>query len=341
MSPEDQQALQRVASMFHQPVASFLRGISTGPVPSDKGRTSSPNMSGWNNGYNGLRGGNQASTPAVNDTEPSNDLVRDDDSDEFPPQDPITQDWASASDFLEGANRGRAGVLGSMNTWIDEFSSYPEPVLGNIQYQQPDISRSIMAEHTVFGQNDQNHSAYTPVYMTPFSNFQVSASSEAFPSQLYRVDNNSRIQHVLQPLDLTTSMEIQEPMRDVIEDWEPVEPVTDVPKSEMSHSNSIASSVSDGSIPAVSGESPITPSAYSGSVEHGFELIPYVPNEAPKPSAVSRPQRRGGFRDQRLREETAETRRLKACVRCRMQKIRVSDLNIYTMGLSIDTRLKV
>jgi hypothetical protein len=37
-----------------------------------------------------------------------------------------------------------------------------------------------------------------------------------------------------------------------------------------------------------------------------------------------KPQRRGPFMDQQLREETSSTRKLKACVRCRMQKIRVS-----------------
>jgi hypothetical protein len=35
-------------------------------------------------------------------------------------------------------------------------------------------------------------------------------------------------------------------------------------------------------------------------------------------------KKRGPFQDQHLREETSDTRKLKACVRCRMQKIRVS-----------------
>jgi hypothetical protein len=43
--------------------------------------------------------------------------------------------------------------------------------------------------------------------------------------------------------------------------------------------------------------------------------------------SLQKPQRRGPFMDQQLREETSSTRKLKACVRCRMQKIRVSFIN--------------
>jgi hypothetical protein len=43
-----------------------------------------------------------------------------------------------------------------------------------------------------------------------------------------------------------------------------------------------------------------------------------------KELSLQKPQRRGPFMDQQLREETSSTRKLKACVRCRMQKIRVS-----------------
>jgi len=43
-----------------------------------------------------------------------------------------------------------------------------------------------------------------------------------------------------------------------------------------------------------------------------------------KESSSRKPQRRGPFQDKQLQEETSETRRRKACVRCRMQKIRVS-----------------
>jgi hypothetical protein len=41
-----------------------------------------------------------------------------------------------------------------------------------------------------------------------------------------------------------------------------------------------------------------------------------------KELSPQRPQRRGPFMDQQQREETSNTRKLKACVRCRMQKIR-------------------
>jgi hypothetical protein len=39
---------------------------------------------------------------------------------------------------------------------------------------------------------------------------------------------------------------------------------------------------------------------------------------------LSPKKKRGPFQDQQLREQTSDTRKLKACVRCRMQKIRVS-----------------
>ena len=43
-----------------------------------------------------------------------------------------------------------------------------------------------------------------------------------------------------------------------------------------------------------------------------------------KELSSQKPQRRRAFQDQQLREETSITRRLKACVRCQRQKIRVS-----------------
>jgi hypothetical protein len=39
---------------------------------------------------------------------------------------------------------------------------------------------------------------------------------------------------------------------------------------------------------------------------------------------LSPKKKRGPFQDPQLREQTSDTRKLKACVRCRMQKIRVS-----------------
>jgi hypothetical protein len=43
----------------------------------------------------------------------------------------------------------------------------------------------------------------------------------------------------------------------------------------------------------------------------------------PKAGGSSRQKSRGPFQDQHLRNETSNTRKLKACVRCRMQKVRV------------------
>jgi hypothetical protein len=52
--------------------------------------------------------------------------------------------------------------------------------------------------------------------------------------------------------------------------------------------------------------------------------IKWVPTDpSAKEIGSQRPQRRGPFQNQHLREETSSTRKLKACVRCRMQKIRV------------------
>jgi len=50
----------------------------------------------------------------------------------------------------------------------------------------------------------------------------------------------------------------------------------------------------------------------------------FVPVHPLQPQAVSRVQRRGPFQDRDRQEETGRTRGLKACVRCRMQKIRCS-----------------
>lgn len=44
--------------------------------------------------------------------------------------------------------------------------------------------------------------------------------------------------------------------------------------------------------------------------------------EVPKDSISRQPRRRGAFQDKQLQEQTSETRKRKACVRCRMQKTR-------------------
>jgi hypothetical protein len=55
-----------------------------------------------------------------------------------------------------------------------------------------------------------------------------------------------------------------------------------------------------------------------------------------KELSSQKPQRRGPFMDQQQREETSSTRKLKACVRCRMQKIRVSIPHLTTLNTKFD-----
>jgi hypothetical protein len=54
------------------------------------------------------------------------------------------------------------------------------------------------------------------------------------------------------------------------------------------------------------------------------EALRFIPVDPLQPQPLTRPQRRGPFQDRDRQEETSRTRGLKACVRCRMQKIRVS-----------------
>ena len=336
-SPEDQEALEKAASILNQPVDNFLRAFITTRASTDKGVTSFTHSSTWNNGYSGLKE-HRNNMAVVDSLEPSNDESRDDYSDELFPQDPTAQDWdTSASDFLDGANRGRVGVPGSMNTWIDEFSNFPEPVLGSNPYQQSGIHTSIMGAGTDHERNNPTQDTYRPVTMIPFSTFHLTSSSEVFPTELYTIDERSRPLNAFHSLDFTASVDVRRPTNDAVENWESIDAMIPVAKPEMCHTNPIASNASEESIPAVSHENAIKPAVYSGSVEHGFELISYIPNKTPKPTSVSRPQRRGGFRDQRRREETAETRKLKACVRCRMQKIRVSSLSSYSTKQQLTT----
>lgn len=62
---------------------------------------------------------------------------------------------------------------------------------------------------------------------------------------------------------------------------------------------------------------PVPESREEGS---GLELIQWNPNQSPSASGQ---RSRGPFQDMKQRAETGATRKLKACVRCRMQKIRV------------------
>jgi len=55
----------------------------------------------------------------------------------------------------------------------------------------------------------------------------------------------------------------------------------------------------------------------------GPSSFEWMPAGSDTTTSVSKPQRRGPFRDKQLRQETSNTRKLKACVRCKMQKIRV------------------
>ena len=48
--------------------------------------------------------------------------------------------------------------------------------------------------------------------------------------------------------------------------------------------------------------------------------------------------KRGPFLDLRAREETSKTRQLKACIRCKMQKIRVSLLSFRRLGVLLTCR---
>lgn len=56
--------------------------------------------------------------------------------------------------------------------------------------------------------------------------------------------------------------------------------------------------------------------------KHHFEWIPS--DQGAKDPITRQPRRRGPFLDKQLQEGTSETRKRKACVRCRMQKTRVS-----------------
>jgi hypothetical protein len=61
--------------------------------------------------------------------------------------------------------------------------------------------------------------------------------------------------------------------------------------------------------------------------------VKWVPSDSTGKELSPR-KKRGPFQDQQLREETSGTRKLKACVRCRMQKIRVSVLVFDPLSIS-------
>jgi hypothetical protein len=65
----------------------------------------------------------------------------------------------------------------------------------------------------------------------------------------------------------------------------------------------------------------------------GLHFVSIDPHQQP---TSARPQRRGPYQDRERQEETSRTRGLKACVRCRMQKIRVRISLNTTSGSDID-----
>jgi hypothetical protein len=69
------------------------------------------------------------------------------------------------------------------------------------------------------------------------------------------------------------------------------------------------------------------------TIQDSFQWISCDPRG---PMSSHRRQRRGRFQDQKLREQTGSTRKLMACVRCRMQKIRVSIQPQHTNNILTD-----
>lgn len=68
------------------------------------------------------------------------------------------------------------------------------------------------------------------------------------------------------------------------------------------------------------------PQSFDSQEAVHFSYLPMVPhgNELPMVSMKPQPTRRGPFKDQEARQKTAETRKRGSCIRCRMQRIRVS-----------------
>jgi len=66
------------------------------------------------------------------------------------------------------------------------------------------------------------------------------------------------------------------------------------------------------------------PPRNSGDEHPSGDVLRFVSVHPLQPQAISRAQPRGPFQDRERQEETSRTRGLKACVRCRMQKIRCS-----------------
>ncbi|KAH6839427.1 hypothetical protein B0I37DRAFT_316278 [Chaetomium sp. MPI-CAGE-AT-0009] len=74
--------------------------------------------------------------------------------------------------------------------------------------------------------------------------------------------------------------------------------------------------------PTGGGFRPVLPSHNAGDEEVSSDALRFVSVHPLQPQTPPRVQRRGPFQDRERQEETSRTRGLKACVRCRMQKIR-------------------
>jgi hypothetical protein len=74
--------------------------------------------------------------------------------------------------------------------------------------------------------------------------------------------------------------------------------------------------------PTGGGFRPALPSRNAGDEEVSSDALRFVSVHPLQPQTPPRVQRRGPFQDRERQEETSRTRGLKACVRCRMQKIR-------------------
>jgi hypothetical protein len=76
------------------------------------------------------------------------------------------------------------------------------------------------------------------------------------------------------------------------------------------------------------------PGRNSGGEDASGDALRFIPVNPLQPQPLARGQRRGPFQDRERQEETSRTRGLKACVRCRMQKIRVSKWTLWHDGVA-------
>lgn len=72
---------------------------------------------------------------------------------------------------------------------------------------------------------------------------------------------------------------------------------------------------------------PMPPSRNPGDGDVSRDSLRFVSEHPLQPQPLARAQRRGPFQDRKRQEDASRTRGLKACVRCRMQRIRVRKSN--------------